>query len=166
MLNIDYSILNLDKQTLSKVMKLIEAEKHPDNVIEFNDIFMRFVRTLTTDVTSGRCVITETLTDLRYILDYHLTPISTQYTIQLRNPKTNIILVRFDFGNTIRHTNNRNEPNEYKVVGSHIHIYADPDKHTLKNVIPISTIDNFPNIKIIVDAFIAFLQYTRVNYQN
>lgn len=71
-------------------------------------------------------------------------------------------LIRLDFGTNLRHINNFGTANEEIVRSSHAHINSPAGKYTPKNVVPISEIDEFKNIKEIKAGLDEFISYTNI----
>ncbi|MBM6786964.1 hypothetical protein B6U55_03020 [Ligilactobacillus salivarius] len=82
--------------------------------------------------------------------------------MSLRFTENNYHLLRLDFGDNLRHTNNIGKEDEYKVYGSHAHFNAPPGKYDKKNVVPIEDISEFKNLKLIRDVFLEYINYTNI----
>ncbi|MDO4855395.1 MAG: hypothetical protein Q3978_02395 [Limosilactobacillus gorillae] len=152
-------IENLDKATIKQ---LISAEKYPDNEMEYNDIINQIEQSLIIYSNSYHCKATDTNRKIVYDFQMHTTPLETNFSIGLMFTEYDIHLVRFDFGNNLRHKNNVGSSQETVVLGSHVHFYAHANKYIPKNVVPIGSIKEFVNISKIKDALLNFIDYTNI----
>ncbi|MCI5761465.1 DUF6978 family protein [Ligilactobacillus agilis] len=154
-----YDLTNLSK---AEVMELIEYEKNPENLMQYHEIHEQIISTLVFKANTYRCKVKDAYNDILYILNIHTTPISTRFSIGLRFTGINKHLLRLDFGDTLRHTNNRGEADEYIVYGSHAHFNSSDDKYSNKNVIPIDKLSEFKNLKLLYDVLWEYIQYTNI----
>ena len=150
------------KLTLNDVQTLIEAEKNPEFPLEYRDVYNQIVNSFIHLAGKYKCTVIDRSRDVVYKLMILCTPIKTKFSISLMFSESHYHLIRFDFGEDLRHINNYHSDNEKEILGSHVHLNAPPGKHNAKNVIPISSIDEFKNIKIIKDAFLEFIKYTNI----
>ncbi len=97
-----------------------------------------------------------------YDFNIHSTPVSTNFTIGLMFDENKRHLIRLDFGENLRHTNDINTKNETVIYGSHAHFNAPSGKYVPKNVVPISNISEFKNINKIREALLTFIDYTNI----
>ncbi len=154
-----YDLSNLNE---TEVMELIDYEKNPENIMEYQEIYNQIISTLVYETGSYRCKIEDRTHDIMYSLNIHTTPISTRFSVGLRFIGVNKQLLRLDFGDTLRHTDNQDEVDEYIVIGSHAHFNSPNDKHSKKNVIPIGDLPEFKNLKLIHDVFLEYIRYTNI----
>ena len=154
-----YDLTNLSK---AEVMELIEYEKNPENLMQYHEIHEQIISTLVFKANTYRCKVKDAYNDILYILNIHTTPISTRFSIGLRFTGINKHLLRLDFGDTLRHTNNRGEADEYIVYGSHAHFNSSDDKYSNKNVIPIDKLSELKNLKLLYDVLWEYIQYTNI----
>lgn len=154
--------MDLDDLNDTEVFYLIKNEKK--KILEFKNVYNELVNTFINQSQKYHTVIIDAKEDVEYIINILETPIQTTFTITLRFKDDPHHLLRFDFGNELRHKNDYGKPTQYSVIGSHLHIYALPDKKSIKNVVPISNIKEFKNISIIADAYAEFVRYTNINY--
>lgn len=154
-----FDIENLDKVTIKY---LINAEKHPDNEMKYKEIINQIEQSLIIDNDSYRCKVTDTKREIVYDFQIHTTPLETNFSIGLMFTGYDIHLVRFDFGDNLRHKNNVGTTQETVVLGSHAHFYAQSNKYIPKNVVPIGDIKEFVNISKIKDALLKFIDYTNI----
>ncbi|WP_224787946.1 DUF6978 family protein, partial [Lactobacillus jensenii] len=94
----------------------------------------------------------------------NITPIETKFSIMLVFRKINRTLIRFDFGEKLRHKNNMGTNHEKVITGSYVHIYSPNGKYDKKNVIPISKFSEFVNIKSIKECLDPFIKYTNIKW--
>ncbi|KRL84035.1 DUF6978 family protein [Ligilactobacillus apodemi] len=153
---------DLDNLTEQEIAKLIENEKNPENLMNYQDIYNQIVSTLIYESGAYRCNVKDLERNILYEFTVHTTPIQSRFSIGLRFLDVKKHLLRLDFGNTLRHKNNQNKDNEYVVYGSHAHIYSSDNKYEPKNVIPISDLDEFKNLKYIRDVFLEYIRYTNI----
>ncbi len=154
--------LNINNLTIKQVNALIKSEKNPPNVLKYNDVYKQIVEGVVYTGHTYKCEVRDVLRKISYNLLVHTTPIETHFSISLMFTENHFHLIRFDFGDNLRHTNYAGTDHEKIVVGSHVHYNASPQKYAPKNVVPIEEIDEFKNIKIIKDAFVEFLKYTNI----
>ena len=149
-------------------MELIEYEKNPENLMQYHEIHEQIISTLVFKANTYRCKVKDAYNDILYILNIHTTPISTRFSIGLRFTGINKHLLRLDFGDTLRHTNNRGEADEYIVYGSHAHFNSSDDKYSNKNVIPIDKLSEFKNLKLLINSisFIFIFYYIFIIYHS
>jgi len=152
----------LDNLNEKEVMELIKYEKNPENLMEYQDIYNQIVSTLVYETGSYYCKIRDRDNNITYSLGIHTTPINSRFSVGLRFTEVNKQLLRLDFGDTLRHTNNQGKVNEYIVHGSHAHFNSPNDKYSKKNVIPIADLPEFKNLKLIHDVFIEYIRYTNI----
>lgn len=152
--------MNLDNLTISDAKKLIAAEKNPTNQLDYEEIYRNIAESLIIDNGSYECDVIDKNRDIKYKFRTFVAPDASKnhFSIGLRILSNNIHLIRFDFGSTLRHTNNFGTPDAYKVIGSHVHILSRSDKSAHKNVIPIDDIDNYKNLKTISEVFLEFIK--------
>lgn len=155
----NYDLSNLSEED---VMDLIKYEKNPDKPLEYKKVYSWIVETLVFSNETKRCNVMDPERDIMYLLNVHTTPSPDFFSISLIFVETNRHLVRFDFGNTLRHTNNKGTNKEEIIVGSHVHFNAPPGKYDAKNVIPIGNIEEFVNLKTIHDAWNQFTRYANI----
>lgn len=158
-------ITNLDINDLNDcdVRMLIEAEKNPDNILEYREIINQIQESLIiVSAHTYRCVVKDKMRKIIYNFQVHTTPISTNFSVGLMFLENKVHLIRLDFGTNLRHINNFGTANEEIVRGSHAHINSPAGKYTPKNVIPISEIDEFKNIKEIKAGLDEFISYTNI----
>ncbi|MFC0290068.1 DUF6978 family protein [Bombilactobacillus bombi] len=154
--------MNLSNLTLDDAYKLIAYEKNPHYLLEYNEVYNQIVNTITYDNETYKCQIDDHRNSVFYALNVHTTPVETIFSIGLRDIESNIHLIRFDFGNHLRHTNNQGKKNEKIIHGSHVHFMSVPDKYSVKNVIAVGSIEEFKNLKRIKETFLKFIDYTNI----
>lgn len=155
---------NLDKLTQEDAQKLIIAEKNPDNIMDFNDVYNQITSSIVVlEAGIYRCTVCDYKSHIRYNMINRQTEKDDKFSICLILPN-NIHLIRFDFGSEyeIKHKNNWNTSSEYYVKGSHVHILANPGKYERKNVIPIDKFDTFKNFKTMKEAFKKSINYLNI----
>lgn len=152
--------MDLNNLTISDAKKLIAAEKKPTNPLEYNKIYDDITTSLVVDSGSYECNVVDQNRDIEYRFRTFVAPdiSKNHFSIGLRILSNNIHLIRFDFGNSLWHTNDFGTPNEHRVKGSHVHILSRPDKNVRKNVIPIDDIDSYKNLKMISEVFLEFVK--------
>lgn len=155
--------MNINNLSLADAKKIIHNQKEPKSILEYNEVYNQVANTLIYTSNTYKCQIIDKNEKIEYCFSTHTTPLPTNFSIGLRIEKNNIHLIRFDFGENLKHTNNYGEKDEYVVLGSHVHILAEPNKRTPKNVIKIDDITSFKNLKIINDVFRQFISYTNIN---
>lgn len=158
--------MDINNLNISEVYTLIEAEKHPKSLLKFQDVYNQIKNTLVILTNSYRCEIVDETRNIFYKLLVHTTPVETTFSISLMFLENHYHLIRFDFGKSLRHVNYIGTDHEEVVVGSHVHYNASPSKYDAKNVLPISDISEFKNIKVIKDAFLKFIDYTNIKTKN
>lgn len=156
-----YDLNNLED---NDIKELLEYEKNPSNPLEYEDVYNQIVSTLIYSTGKYTCEVVDNLNNIVYIFSTLTTPVPNIFTISLRFTENNYHLLRLDFGDNLRHTNNIGKEDEYKVYGSHAHFNAPPGKYDKKNVVPIEDISEFKNLKLIRDVFLEYINYT--NYTN
>lgn len=157
--------LNLSENDLEEVQQMIEDEKNPENVLKYEEIEKQIISSLDLDCSrqyKAKCNIIDHKREITYELLTHQAKISGRFSIGLRNTVEENFLLRIDYGNTLRHTNNKGKNNEYLVLGAHIHLIAPNDKHSIKNVIPIECVKEFKNIYTIAEVFAKFTDITNI----
>lgn len=154
--------MNLDKLSELDAKKLIQNQKNPISLLEYNEVYNQVANTLIHTSNTYKCQIIDKNEKIEYCFSTHTSPLPTNFSIGLRIAKNNIHLIRFDFGENLRHTNNFGQKNECVIIGSHVHILSSPDKRAPKNVIKIDNINGFKNLKIINDVFQKFISYTNI----
>ena len=154
-----YDLYNLEDRDVSD---LIEFEKNPNNLLEYEEVYNQIATTLIYDNGKYRCEVIDNLNNIEYVLNVNMTPIPSIFSISLRFVENNYHLLRLDFGDNLRHTNNYGKEDQYEVRGSHAHIYAPPGKYDKKNVIPIGNISEFKNLKLIRDVFLEYIDYVNI----
>ncbi|CAH1854505.1 DUF6978 family protein [Convivina praedatoris] len=87
---------------------------------------------------------------------------SDHFSVGIRFNKYDYFMIRFDFGKTLRHTNNMNTENEEIIEGSHLHFYSHTDKSVSKNVIPIDKLKKFIHLNCLADTLQMVIQYTNI----
>lgn len=152
--------MDLDNLTISDAKKLIDAEKNPTDPLKYNEIYDDITTSLIVDNGSYICNVIDKSRDIKYEFRTFVAPDPSRkhFSIGLRILSNNIHLIRFDFGSTLRHTNDFNTPNAYPVKGPHVHILSHSSKKVHKNVIPIDNIDSYKNLKSISDVFLEFIK--------
>lgn len=158
--------MDINNLNISEVYTLIEAEKNPVKVLEYQDVYNQIENTLVTMPNSYRCEIVDKSRNIFYKLLVHTTPIKTTFSISLMFVENHYHLIRFDFGEKLHHINYIGTDHEEDVWGSHVHYNASPSKYDPKNVIPIGEISEFKNIKVIKDAFSKFIDYTNIKIKD
>lgn len=153
---------DIDNLTLAEAENLINYEKNPKTPLDYTYVYNSIATSLVVKRGKYQAIIVDNNQNISYYLDVLATPVNTTFTISLRVQKNNLHLIRFDFGEMLRHKNNYGKNNEYYVHGSHVHINSLPNKESPKDVIPISNIDEFKNLKTIQDAFQEFVVYTNI----
>lgn len=158
----DWSDITFDGISGDEIKKYIESEKNPENELDYDKIEKIIFEELDLNLAwKRRCTILDEKRDIKYILNVHRTEIHNRFSIALINQNLGNVLLRFDFGDHI-HRNNCGTNREYKVFGSHIHVWAPSSKHANKNVIPITELEDFKNIYNIALAFDKFVQTTNI----
>lgn len=157
--------LDLNDEDIQLVKTLIENEKNPKNELEFHKIEKQIIETLDIDCSKTnkmRCKVIDHEREIEYLFNVLLTKRSDKFNIGLFSLEYQKFLLRFDFGDTLRHKNNYGTENEYMVFGPHIHVFDLPDKRSEKNVIPIESVESFKNLYHIADIFDKFVKATNI----
>lgn len=162
---------NINKLTENEAKKLIKAEKFPDDIMNFNDVFNQIVNTIL-DVEPGiySCRVHDFKNQIIYNMINRQSNKRDKFSICLMF-ENNLHLIRFDFGSKdeLKHKNDWKTAKEHYVKGSHVHILANSNKYVPKNVIPIDNINGFRNLKTMKDAFqeaIKYLNIKKVRWKN
>lgn len=158
----EISKLDIDHLTQNDVLTLIDAEKHPQHILEYQDIVNQIQQSLVLVSNTYRCTVEDKTRHIIYDFNIHSTPISTHFSIGLMFNENKYHLIRLDFGDNLRHTNNVGTSNETVIVGSHAHFNAPSGKYSPKNVIPIGDFNEFKNLKKIKDVLSKFIDYTNI----
>lgn len=159
---ITISKIDINHLTEHDVKTLIDAEKHPTNVLKYRDIIDQIEQTLILSSNSYKCSVEDKVRSIIYDFHIHTTPIATIFSIGLMFQDNRYHLVRLDFGDNLRHTNYINTNHSIVVYGSHAHFNAPSGKYSPKNVVPIGSINEFKNIRKIKDALLKFIDYTNI----
>ncbi|MFP7481254.1 DUF6978 family protein [Weissella paramesenteroides] len=155
--------MDYDSLTTSEITELVTDPKKPANNVEYNDIYNEIVTTILSEQSQKKTVILDTIDDsIDYILTTNQSPIETRFTIALILKINHYTLVRYDFGKTLKHTNDYGTDHEQVIRGSHVHIYCAPNKYSPKNVYPISDFPRLHNIELIKSAFLEFISFTHI----
>lgn len=154
--------INLANLTSSDIDHLIAAEKNPDNLLEYQDIMNQIISTLVFSNKTLSCTVIDHKRSLTYRFSVHTTPLETNFSVGLMFEANHYHLLRLDFGDNLRHTNNQGTSDEYVVIGSHAHINSPSNKYTPKNVLPIGKLADFVNIKLIRDAINQYTKTTNI----
>ncbi|WP_235971898.1 DUF6978 family protein [Limosilactobacillus urinaemulieris] len=139
--------MDINNLNENEVRTLIEAEKNLTNELEYQEIVNQIQQTLILSSHTYRTSVEDEKRKIIYQFQVHSTPIATRFSVGLMFIDNRIHLIRLDFGDDLRHTNNYGTDNEIVVLGSHAHVYSPAGKYISKNVIPISSIEEFKNIK-------------------
>ncbi|WP_367341832.1 hypothetical protein [Limosilactobacillus sp.] len=159
------NISKVDINNLSEheVNILINAEKNPSSILEYQEIINDIEESLVPlSAHTYRCEVKDRQRNIIYQFQVHSTPIATRFSIGLMFCDNHIHLIRLDFGEDLRHTNNYGTDEEKVICGSHAHFNSPANKYASKNVIPIGKIDEFKNIKFIRDVLMQFIKYTNI----
>lgn len=157
------SEMDINNLSNDEARKLIAEEKNPTNVLEYQEIINDIEESLIPlSAHTYRCKVKDRKRHIIYQFQIHSTPISTRFSIGLMFCENHVHLIRLDFGNDLRHTNNYGSDNEEVIYGSHAHINSSASKYSVKNVIPIGQIDDFKNLKRIKEVLIQFIKYTNI----
>lgn len=156
------SKIDINHLTEQDIKTLIDAEKHPTNVLRYREIINQIEQTLILSSNSYKCLVKDKVRNIIYDFHVHMTPIATIFSIGLMFRDNKYHLVRLDFGENLRHTNYANTEHSVVIYGSHAHFNAPSGKYSPKNVVPIGNISEFKNIKKIRDALIEFIDYTNI----
>lgn len=159
-----YDLENLaffEKINLLYAEKLIENDNAIEKIINTN---------LITEVNSYKFKLKDSNNDsiqfningILYEINIHQSKTQDKFTINIRFEGIDLCMIRFDFGNNLRHTNNVNKDNEYVVVGSHIHFFSNTDKYATKNVLPMSRVNKFKNLNDLSNAVIKLMNYMNI----
>lgn len=154
--------LDLNELTTEQIEILIKAEKNPENAMDYRDILDQVFQSIIFTGQSYRCIVVDGKRSVRYQFQIHTTPVETIFSVGLMFEENHYHLLRLDFGDNLRHTNNIGRDNEYVVKGSHAHINSPSSKYVAKNVTPISELTEFANIKLIKDAVDEYLKYANI----
>ena len=154
--------MDINNLTITQVQQLIEEEKNPQNVLEYRDVYDQIVSSLVYSAHTYRCQVIDRIRNIEYDFLVHTTPLETQFSLSLMFTENHYHLIRFDFGENLRHTNYVGTDHEEVIVGSHVHYNASPNKYDPKNVIHIGEIEEFKNIELIKDAFLEYIKYTNI----
>ena len=141
---------------------LINAEKNPTNIMEYQDIINQIHQTLILTSHTYRCSVKDNKRGIVYRFQIHSTPITTRFSVGLMFIENRIHLIRLDFGDDLRYVNNYGTKSELVILGSHAHLNSLAGKYVSNNVIPIGSIDEFKNVKKIKDALDEFISYTHI----
>lgn len=155
--------IDINHLTQDDVKALINAEKHPKNVLKYKNIINQIEQSLVLVSNTYKCTVEDKSRHIIYNFNVHSTPIATIFSIGLMFDENKYHLIRLDFGDNLRHTNNIGTDNETIIHGSHAHFNAPSGKYAPKNVIPIGKINEFKNINKIKDALTKFIKYTNIN---
>lgn len=155
---------DIDSLTIEDAKVLIAAEKNPSNLLEYNRIYRNIVETLVAEREEYVCTVNDNVRNIEYKFRTFMAadPSREHFSIGLRIPYNNLHLIRFDFGSTLKHTNNFKTDHEDLVSGSHVHILSLADKMACKNVIPIDDIAEYKNLKRISDVFLRFVEDSNI----
>lgn len=154
--------MDINNLSLTDANKLIQNQKEPKSILEYNGVYNQVANTLIHTSSTYKCQIIDKNEKIEYCFSTHTTPLPTNFSIGLRIEKNNIHLIRFDFGENLRHKNNFGQKNEYVITGPHVHILSSSNKRVPKNVIKVDNINSFKNLKIINDVFQQFISYTNI----
>lgn len=154
--------IDINHLTEQDINMLINAEKHPTSILKYHDIIDQIEQTLVLSSNTYKCSIEDKVRNIIYDFHVHLTPVATIFSIGLMFRDNKYHLVRFDFGDNLRHTNYINTNHSVVIYGSHAHFNAPSGKYVPKNVVPIGAISEFKNIKKIKDALLTFIDYTNI----
>lgn len=146
--------LHFNSEEKKEICNLIENEKNPENELSYTKIEEDIISTLSIDSANNMsCYVIDYERNIKYDFKVHRTGMDDKFSIGLLNFVEKKFLLRFDYGSTLRHVNNRGDDNEYTVVGPHIHVWSEPNKYSNKNVIPIENTKDFKNIYHISEVF-------------
>lgn len=155
--------MDINNLNENEVNLLIDAEKNPINALKYQDIIEQIQQTLVLSSShTYRCSVKDNKRGIIYQFQVHSTPIITKFSVGLMFVENKVHLIRMDFGDDLRHTNNYVTENEVVILGSHVHINLPAGKYVSKNVIPIGSINEFKNIKKIKDGLDEFISYTNI----
>lgn len=158
--------LKMDLETQELVKLLIKNEKNPENEIAYDKIEAEVFETfhLIEDGRSKKmnCKVIDHKRNVDYLFNVLITDRPDTYSISLLSYEFQRILLRFDFGQNQIHTNNYGTKNVYKVIGPHVHVFDLPQKYAEKNVIPISELEDFVNLRNIADVCHKFIKETNI----
>jgi hypothetical protein len=154
--------MNLSELTDSEILYLIENLKAPVDEFEFMRVYNNIVQSLIPGSEKMTSFLVDITEEIEYVLHTWDSGISGTFSISLRFKDDPHTLLRFDFGDHLRHTNRWNQSDEHVVVGPHMHVYAIAEKKVPKDVIPLNDVRGFPRVRVIRDAYLAFLEYANV----
>lgn len=142
--------MDLDNLSDLEVETLIKTLKHPKNELSYNKVYQ--------ELTSLVGIIKEDLPlyDIDYDLEYKLRIYRGEYepsrfSISIRFRENNKHLLRLDINPSNVHEN----PDGTRIIGSHYHLYSNKFGKVDRIANPVPN-GMFPNIDILVDAFINF----------
>lgn len=147
--------MDIDNLNDAEVNQLIATLKSPKNTISFSQAYHQI------SALFGKIDVEEPIiddNDIEYFINAYQGRLEkNRFSIHLRFKDYHHHLIRVDVNPGINHKN----PDDTKVIGSHIHIYSNRYDRRDAMATPLSDSD-FPNINTIVDAFAEFLAYNNI----
>ena len=154
--------IDLENLSTKEVNDLIRYEKYPLDPLQYQEVYNQIISNMIFEAHNYSCEIKDKSRNIIYDFTVHTTPIESRFSIGLRFTSVCKFLIRFDFGDTLKHKNNFGLSNETVITGSHVHINSATNKYKNKNVIPISSFEDFKNLKLIKDVFLEVINYTNI----
>ena len=154
--------MDINNLSQTDINELIQAEKNPKNVMEYQDIVNQVTQQLIHSSETFRCTVIDYRRNINYDFRIHTTPTESHFSVGLMFIDNGYHLLRLDFGSDLRHVNDRGTDHEYTVLGSHAHVNSPAGKYIHKNVIPISDFKEFATLKRISDVVTKYIDYTHI----
>lgn len=162
------AIYDLDNLNFTDKMNLLYADKHLKHNVSFEELL---IEPLVTSISKLKFRLTDDSNgtvqfkdgDILYEINIHQGITRDRFSVGIRFLNFDLIMIRFDFGNTLRHTNNANTDEEEVILGSHLHFYSNSSKYSTKNVIPLSKIKKFKNLNELSETLSTLIEYTNIN---
>lgn len=83
----------------------------------YDEIYNQIVESFVYISHTYRCIVVDNSRGIKYNLMIHTTPLETKFSISLMFKESHYHLLRFDFGDQLRHTN----PDNTVIKGSHLY---------------------------------------------
>ena len=148
--------MDFDNLQDEEVQQIVQLLKHPKNQMNFDEAYNKLLTLF------GKLKIDESIIDehedIEFMLNVYRGRIEeSRFSLHLRFKEYHHHLVRID----IHPSNNHINPDNTKVIGSHIHIYSNEFEPRDSVAIPINESD-FPLVENLLDAFHKFLEYNNI----
>lgn len=162
------AVYDLDNLDFRDKVNLLYAEKHLRYNVNFEDLL---TEPLVTSIRKLKFSLTDTNNDtvkfksgdILYEMNIHQGITRDRFSVGIRFLNCDLTMIRFDFGNTLRHTNNAHTNEEEVILGSHLHFYSNSSKYATKNVIPLTRIQKFSKLNELYETLNMLIEYTNIN---